>query len=137
MSLYRWHDPTVPGRIARTYQWSRLTNPDRVQIFAAKRRNKDEVKIEIPWREWVEVAKLEVFDLGATVRYRGPNCRVCFGWERLVRRDYAEVMHIRGVYDGREIKFHIPIHHWGDIIACMEVRPHMRGADRMAVLFDD
>jgi len=106
--------------------------------FVPKRRKNEELHMQFPIRDWDMIAEAtRNFEVGSTYRYAAPRCRICFGWETLMRRNYADVMSLRGVWDGQEVRVKIPSHHWFDILTLMKVRPTLQGADRMSILMDD
>lgn len=142
MSIYRWHDPTRPPQIGRTWTWIREL--DKVSVSAPKigRNSKlPDYHMEWTWPEWCEIATCAgtMFEEGRAYRYENDRRYVAFGWERRARRDYQTVMHIRGHWDGVEIVgLDMPEAHWADVVGCMNIAPPRAGTlDRVALLMGD
>lgn len=141
MSIYRWRDPTTAYR-SREYTWERHLD-GRITCTGLSQGNKarwGDTKLVWTWPEWAELATCagHMFEEGRVYRYEAKGCYVAFGWEKRARRDYPEVMYIRGVWDHAEIMpINMPAAHWADVLGCMNIEPPVpKKADRLGLLMD-
>jgi len=140
MSTYTWHDPTLPDRIGRRWVWSHVLKPlHRITIYVAKRGRNEEIRMEFEWEEWCQICDYtSEFNLDwQHYRHESTDRMMAFGWAKIARREYQEVMHIRGIWDEREISIKIPKEHWFDIVAALKIRPSTRERERLSLLFED